>query len=209
MKIDAETYQKLPEHLKALFQKAPNLSSDEVVRLFPAQAGAAAPVKGTEASAASVGNVTGERARVPGAFHSDAGSAARFFYCAKASKRDRDEGMEAFDTKQTIRYGEQGQGPEAQQTPRKPVEQRNIHPTVKPTELMRYLCRLVTPPGGVVLDPFLGSGSTGKAALLEGFCFIGCELSPEYMAIAEARIAHAAGDHVEQTAQADLFQARA
>jgi hypothetical protein len=68
----------------------------------------------------------------------------------------------------------------------------NIHPTVKPTELMRYLCRLVTPPGGVVLDPFMGSGSTGKAAVHEGFTFIGCELSEEYADIAEARIQHAA-----------------
>lgn len=130
--------------------------SNEVVALFPANAGAAAPVKGTEASKASVGNVTGERERVPGAFHADNGSAARFFYCAKASRRDRGEG--------------------------------NNHPTVKPTDLMAYLCRLVTPPGGVVLDPFMGSGSTGKAAIREGLRFIGCELSPEYMAIARARI---------------------
>jgi site-specific DNA-methyltransferase (adenine-specific) len=89
--------------------------------------------------------------------HTDnGGSAARFFYCAKASKRDRDEG--------------------------------NNHPTVKPTDLMRYLCRLVTPPGGIVLDPFMGSGSTGKAAMLEGFDFIGIERDPEYVKIAEARI---------------------
>jgi site-specific DNA-methyltransferase (adenine-specific) len=67
----------------------------------------------------------------------------------------------------------------------------NSHPTVKPTDLMRYLCRLVTPPGGVVLDPFMGSGSTGKAAMLEGFQFIGIERDPEYMEIARARI-HAA-----------------
>ena len=67
----------------------------------------------------------------------------------------------------------------------------NNHPTVKPTDLMAYLCRLVTPPGGTVLDPFMGSGSTGKAAMREGFGFIGCELSPEYMEIARARIAHA------------------
>ena len=87
------------------------------------------------------------------------GEAARFFYCAKASKADR--GAE------------------------------NIHPTVKPTELMRYLCRLVTPPGGVVLDPFMGSGSTGKAAMGEGFRFVGCEMSPEYMAIAKVRIQRA------------------
>lgn len=160
MKIDAETYQKLPEHLKALFQKAPNLSRDEVAGLFPANAGASAPVKGTEASKASVGNVTGERERVPGAFHADSGSASRFFYCAKASKKDRGEG--------------------------------NNHPTVKPTDLMAYLCRLVTPPGGIVLDPFMGSGSTGKAAIREGFQFVGIEMDPEYLAIAEARIRHEA-----------------
>ena len=65
---------------------------------------------------------------------------------------------------------------------------RNHHPTVKPTDLMRYLCRLVTPPGGVVLDPFMGSGSTGKAAMLEGFEFIGIEREAEYVEIAKARI---------------------
>ena len=71
----------------------------------------------------------------------------------------------------------------------------NVHPTVKPTDLMRYLCRLVTPPGGTVLDPFTGSGSTGKAAVLEGFQFVGFELSPEYAAIAQARVlAAACGD---------------
>ncbi len=91
--------------------------------------------------------------------YGDSGSAARFFYCAKASKRDRDEG--------------------------------NNHPTVKPTDLMRYLCRLVTPPDGTVLDPFMGSGSTGKAAVLEGFRFIGIEREEEYCEIAKARIKHA------------------
>ena len=68
----------------------------------------------------------------------------------------------------------------------------NNHPTVKPTDLMAYLCRLVTPPGGIVLDPFMGSGSTGKAAVREGFRFTGIEMDPEYLAIAEARIKHEA-----------------
>ena len=86
----------------------------------------------------------------------DQGSAARFFYSPKASKKDRDEG--------------------------------NCHPTVKPTNLMRYLCRLITPTEGTVLDPYMGSGSTGKAARLEGFDFIGCELDQEYFNIAKARI---------------------
>jgi site-specific DNA-methyltransferase (adenine-specific) len=93
--------------------------------------------------------------------------AARFFYCAKASRSDRGEG--------------------------------NTHPTVKPTDLMRYLCRLVTPPGGTVLDPFAGSGSTGKAAALEGFRFIGIEREAEYVEIARARIAAA-------VARAGLFE---
>ena len=64
----------------------------------------------------------------------------------------------------------------------------NNHPTVKPTELMAYLCRLVTPAGGVVLDPFMGSGSTGKAAMREGFQFIGIEREDEYVDIARSRI---------------------
>jgi len=130
--------------------------SEEVLAAFPANAGASAPVKGSELSAPAKNVYGGGYGREPGAFHADKGSAARFFYCAKASKRDRGEG--------------------------------NIHPTVKPTDLMAYLVRLVTPPGGVVLDPFMGSGSTGKAAMREGFRFIGCELSPEYMTIARARI---------------------
>ena len=88
--------------------------------------------------------------------HNDSGSAARFFYCPKANKKDRDEG--------------------------------NHHPTVKPTALMQYLCRLITPTGGVVLDPYMGSGSTGKAAVQEGFSFVGCELDEDYYKIAKARI---------------------
>lgn len=121
----------------------------------------------------------------------DSGSAARFFYCAKASKADRDEGCEGIDERLTMRYGEKAQEPLPQQTPSKPVAQRNHHPTVKPTALMRYLCRLITPPGGVVLDPFTGSGSTGKAAVLEGFDFVGIEREAEYVEIARSRIAAA------------------
>lgn len=90
----------------------------------------------------------------------------RFFYCAKASKRDRDEGLEGM----------------------------NPHPTVKNTALMRHLVRLVTPKGGVVLDPFMGSGSTGKACMYEGMQFIGVELNPKYVEIAKARIEFAKGD---------------
>jgi len=92
----------------------------------------------------------------PGARRLDTGSAARFFYCAKASKRDRGGS--------------------------------NKHPTVKPTDLMRYLCRLITPPGGIVLDPFAGSGSTLLAADREGFDAIGIEMNPQYAEMARKRI---------------------
>jgi len=118
--------------------------------------------------------------------YGDPGSAARFFYCAKASKSDRNEGLDGF-TPATTSDGRAVAADNAYQ--RGKTERANTHPTVKPTDLMRYLCRLVTPPGGVVLDPFMGSGSTGKAAILEGFQFIGIEREAEYVEIAKARIA--------------------
>lgn len=126
---------------------------------------------------------------VVGLFPADKqGSAARFFYCAKASKRDRDEGLDGFEAKRGT-VGNKWTDQDYRRGDEVPsVDRRNHHPTVKPTDLMRYLCRLVTPPGGVVLDPFMGSGSTGKAAKLEGFSFIGIEREAEYHAIAAARI---------------------
>lgn len=114
---------------------------------------------------------------------------ARFFYSAKCSKKDREEGLGAFRTKQYSHDGRETPIENAYQ--RNNSKARNHHPTVKPTELMRYLCRLITPPGGTVLDPFTGSGSTGKAAVLEGFNFIGIEKELEYVNIATARILHA------------------
>ena len=124
---------------------------------------------------------------------------ARFFYCPKASKHDRDEGLEGFEEKRESDHikddGVGGDNPRNRTN--KP--RRNTHPTVKPTELMQYLCRLVTPSNGTVLDLFTGSGSTGKAAVLEGFNFIGCELSADYIAIAQARIAHALNKTTDET----------
>jgi DNA modification methylase len=115
------------------------------------------------------------------------GSAARFFYCAKANKRDRNEGCENLPDQD---WKDDGDAiPERTNRPFLPS--KNNHPTVKPTDLMRYLCRLITPPNGTVLDPFTGSGSTGKAAVLEGFNFVGIEQSAEYVEIATARIRNA------------------
>jgi DNA modification methylase len=118
------------------------------------------------------------------------GEPQRFFYCAKTSKRDRNEGLDGFEAKRASSYGYDiglGNAGEGMFKDRNPIKQ-NHHPTVKPTELMRYLCRLVTPPGGTVLDPFMGSGSTGKAAVYEGFNFVGVEMTDEYLPIAKARI---------------------
>lgn len=125
-----------------------------------------------------------------------AGSAARFFYCAKASRADRDAGLEDFQTRlvaSALARVSQLEGKETTRISGTKNPRANIHPTVKPTSLMQWLCRLVTPPGGVVLDPFMGSGSTGKAAVLDGFQFVGCEREDEYMPIAAARIAWAVG----------------
>lgn len=132
--------------------------SDEVVALFPANA------KTRKGGGAGMGFHGGDGEASIERGYGDTGSAARFFYCAKASKKDRGEG--------------------------------NAHPTVKPTDLMAYLCRLVTPPGGVVLDPFMGSGSTGKAAMLEWLQFIGIERDPGYFEIARSRIEQAHQAHV-------------
>jgi DNA modification methylase len=126
-----------------------------------------------------------------GSAHNDTGGASRFFYVAKASKRDRNEGLDALEEQRhSDREKDDGVGGDNPRN-RTNAAKQNFHPTVKPTDLMRQLVRLVTPPGGVVLDPFTGSGSTGKAAILEGFEFIGCELTEEYLPIIEGRLNHA------------------
>lgn len=128
--------------------------SEEVVERFPeTQSGALLPSHKRGEQVNAFGKSNG--APPSRSFGNDSGSAARFFYCAKASSEDRGEG--------------------------------NNHPTVKPTELMRYLVRLVTPPRGTVLDPYTGSGSTGRAATIEGFNFIGVEMDPAFVEIAKQR----------------------
>ena len=138
------------------------------------------------------------------------GGASRFFYVAKASKKDRNEGLENIEGQEV---GAKGNGLgrtcatcgatvlDGCQCPDRtfvnPTRQ-NFHPTVKPTALMEYLVKLVTPPGGVVLDPFTGSGSTGKAALLNGFKFIGIELTADYLPIIKGRLEFAAHTFEQQ-----------
>lgn len=166
--------------------------SEEVVALFPQSNGQQGAVTGNEPSSktnAVYGEFNGRPATTP---RGDTGSAARFFYCAKASKRDRDEGLDHLPKKPGgMVSNTSGQHMTRRDEGYQVAPRANNHPTVKPTDLMRYLCRLVTPPGGTVLDPFIGSGSTGKAAMLEGFRFIGIEREAEYVEIARARISDA------------------
>ena len=171
--------------------------SDEVVELFPDTKGGVA-VR-SKSGGKNFGSDT-DKPPLDDLGYGDAGSAARFFYCAKASKKDRNEGLEHFSeqsvgfaTRYCLECGKNvpqagSCGCDAGVEMRPPNPQKNHHPTVKPTDLMRYLCRLVTPPNGIILDPFMGSGSTGKAAILEGFRFIGIEMTDEYLPIAKARI---------------------
>jgi site-specific DNA-methyltransferase (adenine-specific) len=177
--------------------------SDEVVGLFPVTgASKATPRNNGDFKSVAKGR---DLPHVTYGHDDNGGSAARFFYCAKASKKDRDEGCDHLPEHQEGLQLPRGKCPDCgtwknageeqckcggkwEMTSNPPPKARNNHPTVKPTALMRYLCRLVTPPEGIVLDPFMGSGSTGKAAVIEGFNFIGIEREESYMEIAEARI---------------------
>jgi site-specific DNA-methyltransferase (adenine-specific) len=178
--------------------------SDEVVALFPdtrARGNKNSKDNGKEYNATSY-----EFGGFESGWAGDSGSAARFFYCAKASKRDRNEGLDGFEVKETqggggrplAKYGEDEESQRLKNAASAfgavKAARANTHPTVKPTSLMQYLVRLVTPPNGVVLDPFMGSGSTGKACAYEGFDFIGIEQSAEYVEIAQARIDFALQD---------------
>ena len=126
------------------------------------------------------------------------GDSAKFFprfkYQAKPSTKEKSAGLEHLPTLTGGDATGRKDGSDGTKSPRagagRTGNARNPHPTVKPIELMRWLCRLITPPGGTVLDPFAGSGTTGCAAVLEGFDFLGVEQSAEYVKIAHARIAH-------------------
>ena len=167
--------------------------SEEVTELFPhTKSGKLTPDMNVKASTGWAGGSNADR--VKNTFNGDEGSAARFFYVPKTSKKDRNDGLDAFQAKATAssefrpnhaEKAEQGEdgNPYGRWKPEK-----NNHPTVKPTDLMRYLVTMVTPKGGTTLDPFMGSGSTGRGAKLGGVNFVGIELDPEYFVLAKARI---------------------
>lgn len=178
--------------------------SDEVVTAFPDSKTSRIE---KPSNCATDGNTSFDamRGNRPARGYDGDGSAARFFYCAKASKADRNDGCENIAPKQYSHDGRETPIDNAYQ--RNSSNSSNSHPTVKPTNLMRYLCRLVTPPDGIVLDPFMGSGSTGRGAVLEGFGFIGIERESEYVEIAKARIK--AAEESLRGATANIFSVAA
>jgi len=177
--------------------------SYEVVSMFPGATGAAAPVhrRNSDKFRSTYGMFKGDVDEAGSTLHGDGlGSAARFFWCPKASKSDRNAGLGGMP-KKSLNWSSGEQSPGTFQSPNTDRLNENFHPTVKPTELMQYLVRLVTPRGGVILDPFMGSGSTGKAAMREGMSFVGIELDEQYIEIAERRI------HSDAPLFADVSQA--
>lgn len=167
--------------------------SEEVLDLFPQSKGQQGDLKDHYGERESPNGIFGKMAAAtdhPKRIETEK-SAARFFYCAKTSKSDRNSGCLNIEEKQYSHDGRQTTIDNAYQ--RNSSNSSNNHPTIKPTDLMRYLCRLITPPNGVILDPFMGSGSTGKAAAKERFYFIGIEQDENYFNIAKARIDYAYG----------------
>ena len=162
--------------------------SEEVQKIFPQTSKSSGGRSYQNTNQMYSGGWANEKGNKTDPGFGDEGTAARYFYCAKASKKDRDEGLENFMEAQTTDGNIRSNSETARTFGANSTLRKNVHPTVKPTELMRYLCRLITPKGGVVLDPFMGSGSTGKAAIEEGLSFVGIEMDQDYFEIACARI---------------------
>ena len=192
-RITEKQFNEMPSELQELYEKLPNPSRDEVVGLFPSNKGAFAPVKSGQKGFGGV--IYGKYAQAGDdgkTFYGDGlGSASRFFYCAKASKKERNIGCEGLEEKPKVFNGQSDKPSEDM----KDVEKRfttlpvaNFHPTVKPLALMEYLVKLVSREGQVVLDPFMGSGTTGMACVNTGRDFIGIEIDEDYFKIAQARI---------------------
>jgi len=165
--------------------------SDEVVALFPDSKGQQGDVKGTEPSHTGQNGIYSDFVRVPATpKRNDSGSAARFFYCAKASKAERNKGLEGLENKQIRRLsgGQYQDNSGSLNSNKNGAFSKNNHPTVKPLKLMQYLIKLVTTENAIVLDPFMGSGTTLKACKDLGRKCIGIEINEEYVKIAIKRL---------------------
>jgi site-specific DNA-methyltransferase (adenine-specific) len=169
---------------------------EEAGQLLDEQSGVSKSKSGGKSTGRNFGGQTTKDRDRTG--HDDKGGASRFFYCPKAAKKDRNEGLDNFEDKKSRKWrDDKGMKYTGSGNLRNEVS-KNHHPTVKPTDLMRYLINLITPPNGTILDPFMGSGSTGKAAVRCGLNFIGIEKEQEYMDIAKARIEHERNKPIQQ-----------
>ena len=205
MKEFSDKMKEKVEHAQTLGRFPSNIIFDEEAgKILDEQSGISKSTGGRSGNKEGIwdGRYNGEvRDENPGL--GDKGGASRFFYCPKTSKRDRNEGLDDFEdkyyaagnqAKAELKRGNvefnanKGKGKDERHNHNQVGVSKNNHPTVKPTDLMLYLIRLITPKGGTTLDPFMGSGSTGKAAVRGGFDFVGIEREKEYMEIAEARI---------------------
>ncbi len=183
MRINEVTYNKMPEDLQVLFNKLPNPQKDEVLDLFPNCKGGSFHEKRGSSAFFGLGDADNRNEFV--GQMKDNGSAARFFYCAKASKKERNMGCEDLEEKSiAIQQPHNSKNLEERYN----MKSRNNHPTVKPIALMKYLITLISREGQTVLDPFMGSGTTGIAAKELKREFIGIEKETEYFNIAESRI---------------------
>ena len=181
--------------------------SEEVLQRFPNAPGQQGDLVGHNHSSESRNGIYGKMPPKNDAIkRGDSGSAARFFYCAKASKTERDAGLDNMPNalKLNPMRSANGTGEKNFDGGFPDIICKNTHPTVKPLALMRYLCRLITPPSGTILDPYMGSGTTGVAAKAEGFNFIGMEMEEQYFTIAQARINNTTPPIEEQTPQSPL-----
>ena len=219
--INEKLYNKMPEKIKKHFTQKPNPSRDEVVSLFPYTESGKMTSQHQRHTDGSPNGIYGkfDKEHPLSETYGDSGSASRFFYTAKASKKDRDEGLEfwGFEEKQVYGndmiwgYGNNNGDNFGERIAN--VKRKNIHPTVKPCELMQYLVRLVSPKGATILDPFMGSGSTGKAVMFENrernanYKFIGIDLEEKYCQIAIARIDYALNkfeyDYIKEKQEAE------
>jgi len=188
-RITEKQFNEMPSELQELYEKLPNPSRDEVVGLFPNSKGASSQNNNSNGHIYRGQSLQESKTSLEGYrdWYNDNGSASRFFYCAKASKKERNIGCEGLEK----RAGGSNAKGYTQDVARgldrnRPVA--NFHPTVKPLALMEYLVKLVSREGQVVLDPFMGSGTTGMACVNTGRDFIGIEIDEDYFKIAQARI---------------------
>jgi len=187
LRISESAYKRMPRHLQAAFKMEPNPESEAIEALFPQNTKSEDILPHHVARESENGSMSGKNYEQTGVTSlGDSGSASRYFYCAKPSQYERSLGVTS--EAQVTNDGQPVVRQNAYQ--RGKTERKNIHPTVKPVAVMHHLVTLITPPNGVCVDPFCGSGTTGIGAMLAGpnIRFVGCEFTPEYIPIIHDRM---------------------